>query len=88
MNNKGAIALALVLLTLGWVNAQEYKVAKNSGRLEINIGRVTVEGHNGNEIIFSSSDRAREKDKRADGLRSVNSLGLEDNTNVGINVTQ
>ena len=88
MNNKGAIALALVLLTAGWVNAQEYKVAKNSGRLEINIGRVTVEGHSGNEIIFTSTDRAREKDKRADGLRSVNSLGLEDNTNLGINVTQ
>lgn len=88
MNNKGAIVLALVLLTAGIVNAQEYKVAKSSGRLEINIGRVTVEGHNGNEIIFSSADRTREKDERADGLRSVNSLGLEDNTNLGINVSQ
>lgn len=88
MNNKAAIALALVLLTAGWVNAQEYKVAKNSGRLEINIGRVTVEGHNGNEIIFSSTDRSGEKDDRAVGLRSVNSLGLEDNTNLGINVMQ
>ena len=88
MNNKGAIVLALVLLTAGMVNAQEYKVAKNSGRLEINIGRVTVEGHNGNEIIFSSVEHGREKDARADGLRSVNSLGLEDNTNLGINVSQ
>jgi predicted membrane protein len=88
MNNKSKMVLALVLLTAGWVNAQEFKVPKNSGRLEINIGRVTVEGHNGNEIIFSSSDRNREKDKRAEGLRSVNSLGLDDNTNLGINVVQ
>ena len=88
MNNKGAIVLGLVLLTAGIVNAQEYKVAKSSGRLEINIGRVTVEGHNGNEIIFSSSDRTKERDERADGLRSVNSLGLEDNTRLGINVSQ
>lgn len=80
--------LGLVLLTAGIVNAQEYKVAKSSGRLEINIGRVTVEGHNGNEIIFSSSDRTKERDERADGLRSVNSLGLEDNTRLGINVSQ
>lgn len=88
MNNKVATVLALVLVLAGCVNAQEFKVAKNSGRLEINIGRVTVEGHNGNEIIFSSFDRGREKDERAEGLRSVNSLGLVDNTNLGINVAQ
>ena len=88
MNYKGAIVLALVLLSIGNVNAQEYKVAKSSGRLEINIGRVTVEGHNGNEIIFSSTDQTRQRDERADGLRSVNSLGLEDNTGLGINVSQ
>lgn len=88
MNKKGAIVLALVLITAGVVSAQEYKVAKSSGRLEINIGRVTVEGHNGSEIIFSSADQTRERDERADGLRSVNSLGLDDNTNLGINVSQ
>ena len=88
MNNKGAITIALVLLTAGWLSAQDYKVEKNSGRLEINIGRVTVEGHNGSEIIFSSSDRGKKGDERAEGLRSVNSLGLDDNTNLGINVTQ
>lgn len=69
--------------------AQEYKVAKNTGRLELNIGRVTVEGHNGNEIIFSSRDRSNGKhDERAEGLRSVNSMGLDDNTGLGINVSE
>jgi predicted membrane protein len=79
------IALSLAL-TLGLANAQEYKVAKNTGRLEINIGRVTVEGHNGNDIIFSSRNFKDEKDKRAEGLRALNGLGLEDNTGLGINV--
>ena len=87
MKNKRVLLLAIILSAAGCVRAQEFKVAKNSGRLEINIGRVTVEGHNGNEIIFSSKDHDKEKDKRAVGLRSVNSLGLDDNTGLGINVT-
>ena len=78
----------VALLMTGAATAQEYKVAKNSGRLNLHIGRVTVEGHNGNEIIFSSADRDREKDKRAEGLRAINSMGLEDNTGLGINVTE
>jgi hypothetical protein len=88
MKNKSAMVLAVVLLAAGSLMAQEFKVPKNSGRLEINIGRVRVEGHNGNEIIFSSSDGDRDKDERAQGLRSINSLGLDDNTKLGINVTQ
>jgi hypothetical protein len=68
--------------------AQEYKVAKSSGRLELHIGRVTVEGHSGNEIIFTSRDGGRDKDPRAEGLSSINSLGLKDNTGLGLNVTE
>ena len=78
----------LLLLTCPFtMNAQEYRIAKNSGRLELNLGRVTVEGHDGNEIIFSSRSHKSEKDNRAEGLRLVNSLGLEDNTGLGINVS-
>lgn len=80
-------------IVLGWfvisaVQAQEFKVAKSSGRLELNIGRVTVEGHNGNEIIFSSRNYRDSKDERAEGLRAINGSGLDDNTGLGINVTQ
>lgn len=87
MKNKVVTGLAIIMIMAGGLRAQEFKVAKSSGRLEITIGRVTVEGYGGNEIIFTSGDRDREKDKRAEGLRSVNSLGLEDNTGLGINVT-
>ena len=60
---------------------------KNSGRLELHLGRVTVEGHDVNDIIFSSRKHRSENDVRAEGLRLVNSLGLEDNTGLGINVS-
>jgi hypothetical protein len=75
-------ACFLTLLT----SAQEYKVAKSTGRLEINLGRVTVEGTTGNEIIFSSKSFKDGKDDRAAGLRALSGSGLEDNTGLGINV--
>jgi hypothetical protein len=77
-----------VLITIGTANAQQYKVAKSTGRLELHLGKVTVEGHSGNEIIFSLLDNPGEKDPRADGLASINSLGLKDNTGLGLNVTE
>jgi hypothetical protein len=86
-NRKIFIAGMIAVLITGVARAQEYKVAKNTGRLEIHLGKVTVEGHNGNEIIFSSREHKGDRDERAQGLRSVNSLGLEDNTGLGINVT-
>jgi hypothetical protein len=77
------IALVLVATTL---QAQEYKVAKSSGRLELYVGRVTVEGYAGNEIVFTSKSGKSETDSRAAGLRSINSMGLDDNTGLGIHV--
>lgn len=85
---KKLMLAVMALFATAITYAQEYKVAKNSGRLEILTGKVTVEGHNGNEIIFSSNRDHHEKDERAEGLRSVNSLGLEDNTGLGINVSE
>jgi hypothetical protein len=87
MKNKKITIGILVLLIAGCANAQEYKLAKSTGKLEINIGRVTVEGHNGNDIIFSSEDHDHDKDKRAEGLTAINGTGLTDNTGLGINVS-
>ena len=84
---KNMMMVLLAVVLGGSVQAQEYKIAKNTGRLELNLGKVTVEGHNGNEIIFSSKNDKSEKDERAEGLRLVNSLGLDDNTGLGIHVT-
>jgi predicted membrane protein len=86
MRNKKIIVVACALMISGFAQAQEFKITKNSGRLELNLGRVTVEGHAGNEIIFTSKDHKGEKDERAQGLKAINSLGLEDNTGLGIHV--
>jgi hypothetical protein len=85
---KKIVVGMIALLVTGVAFAQEFKVAKSTGRLNLHIGRVTVEGHDGNEIIFSSKDRDKDEDDRAKGLRAINSLGLEDNTGLGINVTE
>lgn len=85
---KRIMVVVLAWIAVSTAMAQDFKVAKSSGRLEINIGRVTVEGHSGNEIIFSSRNYKDHKDERAEGLRAINGSGLEDNTGLGINVTQ
>lgn len=86
MKDKKYLIAAFLILSGNFVQAQEFKVTKNTGRLEIHLGRVTVEGHSGNDIIFTPNREKTEKDKRAEGLRAINSLGLEDNTGLGIHV--
>lgn len=86
MKNTNTIIVTLILSIATGVKAQDFKLVKTSGRLEINLGRVIVEGYTGNEIIFSSNDREKDKDERAQGLKEINSLGLDDNTGLGINV--
>lgn len=84
---KVAATIAILLTAWSLSLAQEFKVAKSTGRLDLKeVGDVEVEGHNGNEIIFTSRDHDRERDDRAKGLRAVSSLGLEDNTGIGLSV--
>ena len=84
---KKILTIAVALMAMSALHAQEYKLAKSSGKLSIKgVDRVSVEGTSGNEIIFSSMDGSHDKDRRADGLRAVSSMGLEDNTGVGLSV--
>jgi len=79
--------IALVITTLGYIQAQEYKVAKSTGRLEIKeVNHVDIEGYSGNEIIFTSRSGKRADDDRAKGLRAISAMGLEDNTGLGLSV--
>ena len=87
MKRKLIIIAGLVWISLGYAKAQDYKLQKSSGRLEIKeVNEVTIEGYNGNEIVFSSRDNDRDGDDRAKGLRAISSLGLEDNTGIGLSV--
>lgn len=86
MKKLATFALAIVALS---ASAQEYKIAKSTGRLEINeVNNVTIEGYSGNEIVFSSLDNSSERDHRADGLRAISANGLEDNTGIGLAVRE
>ena len=81
------IALGLFVTGIASTQAQEYKLNKSSGTLEIReVNHVTIEGHSGNEIIFSSRDDDHDDDDRAKGLRAISSMGLEDNTGIGLSV--
>ena len=87
MKRKLIVIAGLVGISLGFAKAQDFKLPKSTGRLEIReVNDVTIEGYNGNEIVFSSSDGDRDQDDRAKGLRAVSSLGLEDNTGIGLSV--
>jgi Putative adhesin len=83
---KNLATILFVLISMA-ATAQEYKVAKSTGRLELHVGRVTIEGHTGNDIIFRSRDGEKERDPRSEGLQPINSLGLNDNTGLGLNVS-
>lgn len=84
---KNFLLMLLGLGMAGVVQAQEYKVAKSTGTLVIReVNHVQVEGTPGNEIIFTSRDQDRNDDDRAKGLRAISSLGLEDNTGLGLSV--
>ena len=84
---KKLLIVLVAISSISALRAQEYKLAKSSGKLVIKeVNNVSIEGYGGNEIVFSSMDGSREKDSRASGLRAVSSMGLEDNTGIGIAV--
>ncbi|RZK81750.1 MAG: hypothetical protein EOO92_04225 [Pedobacter sp.] len=88
---KKQFLLLIALLSVGIAASaqKEYKVAKSSGRLILNIDGAIVEGYNGNEIIFSKPEGEKEVvDERAKGLRIINGSGFTDNTGLGLDVTQ
>lgn len=84
---KYILVIVLGLFINKGINAQEYKISKSSGTLEIReVNNVSIEGYNGNEIVFTSRDDRRDDDDRAKGLRAISSMGLEDNTGIGLSV--
>jgi hypothetical protein len=84
---KQIFTIALGLAIAGAVNAQEYKVAKSTGTLDIReVNNVSIEGTTGNEIVFISRGYDRDDDGRAKGLRAISAMGLEDNTGIGLSV--
>ncbi len=84
---KYLITSLLALITLTAIQAQDFKLAKSSGKLVINLSSVVVEGHSGTDIVFSSERQSDESDERAKGLKPISGSGYTDNTGLGISVT-
>jgi hypothetical protein len=75
------------VLTSATIQAQEFKVSKSTGTLEIReVNHVVIEGTTGNEIVFNARGGGREDDDRAKGLRALSGSGIEDNTGLGLSV--
>ncbi|MBV9987076.1 MAG: hypothetical protein JO301_05320 [Chitinophagaceae bacterium] len=85
---KYLITTLMGIAALATVQAQEYKLAKSSGKLVLHLASATVESTTGNEIIFSNDRSDKESDERAKGLRPISGSGYTDNTGLGISVTE
>jgi hypothetical protein len=88
---KKQLMILFILLTAGLVaNAQkEYRLARTTGLLKLNLKNAVIEGYDGKEIIFSGQGiEPAEVDERAKGLVAVSSSGYSDNTGLGISVSE
>lgn len=88
---KQKLIILITLLSIGiYANAQEYRLAKSSGTLKLNITGIIVEGYDGKDIVFSGEKVVVEEssDERAKGLVAISSSKLVDNTGLGISVTE
>lgn len=81
------MALLLAVCLSAWAQ-KEYKIAKPSGKLYLNLNGAHIEGYTGNEIVFSNQGVPEEEDERAKGLQALSSSGFTDNTGMGINVSK
>lgn len=84
------VAFLIFAMTIPAIS-QEYKIPTSGKNLRIlfsEINKLEIEGTTGSEIIITSTDRSREKDQRAAGLKAINAMGLEDNTGLGLSVVQ
>lgn len=85
MNKLNIIFTMLLILTASKAaSAQEYKLNMSSGTLKFfEVHKLRIEGTSGNEVIFIA-EGGKAIPERAKGLRPVNSLGLQDNTEIGL----
>jgi len=83
--------LLSTILALGVVlaaNGQGEHTFSVSGKLIVDgINKISFEGYDGNEVIISTTSTASSSE-RAEGLKLINGSGLEDNTGIGISLTE
>ena len=89
---KQTILFITMLFIAHYTSAQnngEYRISQSQGTLVLSgLDDVKITGYDGSEIIISIDDYENEVDERAAGLKIINSLGLDDNSGIGLSVKQ
>ena len=87
---KVSLITAIVFSVVVSAFAQEYKVAASGDKtLKISeVNQVDLEAYDGNEIIFSPASDSHERPERAEGLQAIGSMGLTDNSGIGLSVQE
>lgn len=80
------LILALPLVTFSF--SQTYKINKSTGKIILYLGKVDVIGYDGTEIVFTNNKNNSYEDERSKGLRAIDASGLEDNSGIGLNITE
>jgi len=84
---KRLMILMVALLPFSLL-AQDYKIAAGNSRLMLEeVNEVNIEGYDGSEVVFSVVG-SKVKPDRAEGLKAISGLGLEDNTGMGLSVVK
>ncbi len=84
---KTLTIITILIVTHLQLSAQEHKVEMSSGKVKVHeVDELNVKGHDKSFILIKSSDYKGGKSERAKGLRPINSLGLTDNTGIGLSV--
>jgi hypothetical protein len=83
MNSKFLKAICLFLLSSGYLISQEFKLAKNTGSVNINISSAIVEAYDGKEIIISYGKIEDRRNTESEQPRQI--PGVATGTTVDIN---
>ena len=88
MKKQFLVLFSLLSIAMSVSAQKEFKLAKTSGNLVLNIPGAIIEGYTGSEIVFSTPKAESEVvDERAKGLRIINGSGFTDNTGLGLDVS-
>ena len=87
---KSIMVAMLAFGTTATMAQNEYSIAaKANTKLVLEeVNEVSIEGYSGSEIVFEATNLDRDDSERASGLRAINSLGLDDNTGIGLSVIE
>jgi predicted membrane protein len=89
MKRSILLLIGLMNFALGaYAQTKTFRLTSKAGKIYIDLGRAIIEGHGGKELVFSAEAKAVQVDEKAKGLKAINGQGLEDNTGLGLSVTE